>query len=74
MSVLLWATEPVLIVTLAVALLHEHVPAILATTMAVAVIGVLLVVYQPGASGSGTQVGLTLTAVTRPTSTRTPGR
>jgi probable blue pigment (indigoidine) exporter len=63
MSVLLWATEPVVIVALAVALLREHVPAILAATMAVAVIGVLLVVYQPGASGSGTGVALTLAAV-----------
>ena len=32
--------------------------------MAVAVIGVLLVVYRPGASGSGTGVALTLAAVT----------
>ena len=63
MSVLLWAIEPVLIVALAVALLREQVPAILAATMMVAVIGVLLLVYRPGASGSGTGVALTLAAV-----------
>ncbi len=63
MSVLLWATEPVLIVVLAVALLREHVSATLATAMTVAVIGVLLVVYRPGASGNGIGVALTLAAV-----------
>ena len=64
MSVLLWATEPVLIVVLAILLLREHVPATLVAMMAVAVLGALLVVYQPGASGSGTGVALTVAAVT----------
>lgn len=64
MSVLLWATEPVLILLLAVMLLREHVPATLVATIAVGVLGVLLVVYQPGASGSGIGVALTLSAVT----------
>jgi probable blue pigment (indigoidine) exporter len=64
MSVLLWATEPVLIVVLAVLLLREHVPATLVAMMAVAVLGVLVVVYRPGASGSGTGVALTVAAVT----------
>jgi probable blue pigment (indigoidine) exporter len=63
MSVLLWATEPVLIVVLAV-LLREHVPATLVAMMAVAVLGAFLVVYRPGASGSGTGVALTVAAVT----------
>ena len=42
MSVLLWVTEPVLIVVLAVLLLREHIPATLVATMAVAVLGVPL--------------------------------
>lgn len=64
MSVLLWATEPVLILLLAVVMLREHVPGRLLAAMAVAVLGVLLVVYQPGASGDGVGVALTLAAVT----------
>jgi probable blue pigment (indigoidine) exporter len=63
MSVLLWATEPVLIVLLAVLVLREHVPASLAAPLAVAVVGVVLVVYRPGASGSAVGVALTLAAV-----------
>ena len=63
MSVLLWAAEPILIVLLAIVLLREHVPAQLVTTLAVAVLGVLLVVYQPGASGDPLGVILTLVAV-----------
>jgi drug/metabolite transporter (DMT)-like permease len=61
MSVLLWATEPVLILLLAALMLREHIPAALAVSVAVAVLGVLLVVYRPGATG-GT-VGITLTLV-----------
>lgn len=64
MSVLLWATEPVLIVLLAVAVLREHVPTTLTAPLAVAIIGVLLVVYRPGASGSAVGVALSLAAVT----------
>jgi drug/metabolite transporter (DMT)-like permease len=64
MSVLPWATEPVLIVMLAVVVLREHLPATLAATLAVAVAGVLLVVDRPGASGNGVGVALTLSAVT----------
>ena len=63
MSVLLWAAEPVLIVVFAVVLLRERVPAQLVTTLAVAVLGVVLVVYQPGASGDALGVALTLVAV-----------
>lgn len=59
--VLLWATEPVAILLLAVLLLREHVPAALAGSVAVAVAGVLVVVYQPGAAGAA--VGITLTVV-----------
>jgi drug/metabolite transporter (DMT)-like permease len=63
MSVLLWAAEPVLILLLAAALLHEHIPAALAAALAAAVGGVLLVVYQPRATGNAIGVTLTLAAV-----------
>ncbi len=63
MSVLLWAAEPVLIVLFAVLLLREHVPGALLATLGVAVLGVVLVVYRPGASGSATGVALTVAAV-----------
>lgn len=63
LSVLLWAAEPVLIVVLAMALLHDRVPPALAGTLAVAVVGVLLVVYEPGATGDAIGVALTLGAV-----------
>ena len=61
MSVLLWALEPVVILLLAALVLREHIPPALAVTVAVAIAGVLLVVYQPGASGNA--VGITLTLV-----------
>lgn len=63
MSVLLWAAEPVLILLLAVVLLRERVPMPLVASMAIAVAGVLLVVYRPGAAGTGAGVALTLGAV-----------
>jgi drug/metabolite transporter (DMT)-like permease len=59
MSVLLWALEPVAILLLAALVLHEHIPTALAASVAVAVAGALLVVYQPGATGAA--VGITLT-------------
>ena len=61
MSVLLWALEPVVIMLLAALMLREHIPPGLAAGVAVAVAGVLLVVYQPGATGDA--VGITLTLV-----------
>ena len=61
MSVLLWALEPVVILLLAALVLHERIPPPLAAAIAVAMAGVLLVVYQPGASGDA--VGITLTVV-----------
>ena len=61
MSVLLWALEPVVILLLAALVLRERIPPALAVTIAVAISGVLLVVYQPGASGNA--VGITLTLV-----------
>ncbi|HET6651090.1 MAG TPA: DMT family transporter [Nocardioides sp.] len=61
MSVLLWALEPVIILLLAALVLREHIPASLAVSVAVAITGVLLVVYQPGATGKA--IGITLTLV-----------
>jgi drug/metabolite transporter (DMT)-like permease len=61
MSVLLWALEPVGIMLLAALVLREHIPAALAALVGVAIAGVLLVVYQPGATGQA--VGITLTLV-----------
>lgn len=63
MSVLICAAEPVLILLLAAAVLREHAPLALTLTIAVAVLGVLLVVYQPGATGDATGVALTFAAV-----------
>jgi len=63
LSVLLWATEPLLIVLLAVAVLREHVPKGVAAAILLALAGVVLVVYSPGSSGSPTGVALTLAAV-----------
>ena len=61
MSVLLWALEPVVILLLAALVLRELIPTALAASVAVAIPGVLLVVYQPGATGDA--VGITLTLV-----------
>lgn len=63
LSVLLWATEPVLILLLAAVVLREHIPAALAFAVAVALTGVLLVVYQPGATGDAIGILLTLVSV-----------
>lgn len=64
MSVLLWATEPILIVMLAVLVLRERVAAATVGAVAVALIGVLLVLYRPGASGDAIGIALTVGAVT----------
>jgi probable blue pigment (indigoidine) exporter len=63
MSVLLWALEPVAILALAWLVLHEHIPAALAAAIAIAITGVLLVVYQPGATGDATGIILTLVSI-----------
>ena len=63
MYVLLWATEPVVIMLLAALVLREHIPLPLAVFVGVAVTGVLLVVYQPGATGAVVGVTLTLVSV-----------
>ena len=63
LSVLLWATEPVLIMLLAVLLLRERIAAATMIAVAVALVGVLLVLYRPGASGDGIGICLTVGAV-----------
>ncbi len=63
LSVLLWAAEPVLIMLLAALVLREHVPPALGLSLGVALFGVLLVVYQPGAAGDATGIALTLSGV-----------
>lgn len=63
MSVLLWALEPAFILILAHLFLHDAVNARVRLGIAAAVCGVLLVVYQPGTSGSALGVLLVLGAV-----------
>ncbi len=63
MYVLLWATEPVVILLLAALLLRERVRPALAVAVAVAVTGVLVTVHQPGAAGDATGITLTMVSV-----------
>ena len=63
LSVLLWATEPVLIMLLAVLILRERIAAATLMGVVIALIGVLLVLYRPGAAGDGIGIGLTVAAV-----------
>ena len=63
LSVLLWATEPILIMGLAVLLLRERVAAATVAGLLVALVGVALVIYRPGASGELVGVSLTVGAV-----------
>lgn len=64
LSVLLWATEPVLIMLLAVLVLRERIAGATMIAVAIALAGVLLVLYRPGASGDAVGIGLTMGAVT----------
>lgn len=52
LSVLLWAVEPVLILALAAVLLRERVGPAFVGLSAAALAGMLLVLYEPGTSGS----------------------
>lgn len=63
MAVLLWATEPILILLLAVFILRERVAAATVAAIAAAVAGVLLVIYRPGAAGDAVGITLTVAAV-----------
>lgn len=62
-SVVIWATEPVLIVVRAYVLLHERLSAVAATCLAFAMGGVVLIVGLPGESGSASGVAWTFAAV-----------
>jgi probable blue pigment (indigoidine) exporter len=64
MAVLLWATEPVLILLLAVVVLRERVGPATLVALATAIGGVVLVIYRPGAAGDAIGVALTVAAVT----------
>ena len=63
LSVLLWAAEPALIMLLAALILRERIPTALGLSLGAALVGVLLVVYQPGAAGDATGIALTLAGV-----------
>ncbi len=64
MAVLLWATEPILIMLLAVFVLRERVAPATKVAVALALVGALLVIYRPGASGDAVGILLTVGAVT----------
>ena len=63
LSVLLWAAEPILILALAAVVLGERVGGLVVTASIVAVAGLIVVVADPAASGSGIGVALTLAGV-----------
>lgn len=63
LSVLLWALEPVLILVLAVLVLRERPGAAVVALSAVAVGGLLLVLYDPAATGAVPGILLTVAGV-----------
>ncbi len=63
LSVMLWAIEPLLILLLAAWFLRERIGPTLVVLSLVAVVGMLLVIYQPGSTGSLVGVLLTLAGV-----------
>lgn len=63
MSVLLWATEPLLTMLLAVLVLRERIATATGVAVAAALARVLLVVYAPGASGAVAGVAFAVAAV-----------
>jgi probable blue pigment (indigoidine) exporter len=63
LSVMLWALEPLLILFLAAAFLRERIGPSLVALSLVALAGMLLVVYQPGSTGTPLGVALTLAGV-----------
>jgi probable blue pigment (indigoidine) exporter len=63
LSVLVWASEPILILVLAAMVLGDRIgPAIVAPSIA-AVAGLMLVVFDPGAAGTAFGVALTIAGV-----------
>jgi drug/metabolite transporter (DMT)-like permease len=63
LAVLLWATEPILILALAAIVLGERVGGLVAAASAVAIAGLVLVVADPSAGGSAAGVALTVGGV-----------
>ncbi len=63
LSVLLWATEPILILALAAIVLGERVGLSILAASTVAIGGLVLVVFDPAASGSLVGVALTIAGV-----------
>jgi probable blue pigment (indigoidine) exporter len=62
-SVIIWATEPVVIVVLAFALLHERLPVWSIACLAAAMVGVALIVGTPSTGNSTIGVVLTFASV-----------
>jgi probable blue pigment (indigoidine) exporter len=63
MSVLLWAIEPLLILALAFWILKDRISKALAACAAIALAGVVLVVFQRGSNATPTGVALTIAGV-----------
>lgn len=63
MSVLIWAAEPIVILAVAAVVLRERLTSRTIGLVGIACIGVLVVTYNPGASGSVHGILLTLAAV-----------
>jgi drug/metabolite transporter (DMT)-like permease len=63
LAVLLWATEPILILILAAVVLGERTGRLVIAASAVAIAGLLLVVADPAAGGSGIGIALTIAGV-----------
>jgi len=63
LSVLLWATEPILILALAALVLGERVGATIVAATAVAILGLLLVLFDPAAAGSLFGLAMTIAGV-----------
>lgn len=63
LAVLLWASEPILILALAALVLGERVGRLVAVASAVAVAGLVLVVEDPSVDGSAAGIALTVAGV-----------
>jgi len=63
LSVMLWAIEPLMILFLAGWFLHERSSPSLVVLSLVALAGMLLVIYQPGSTGTAIGVALTVAGV-----------
>ena len=63
LSVLLWATEPILILALAAVVLGERIGLAMLVSTAIAVVGLVLVVFDPAAAGSLFGLGMTIAGV-----------